>query len=544
MIKYITTKLDNLVGYLQHNSKYLFLFCVILMIPAFFINLGLLDLFLHADESTRALVALEMFLSHDFITPTINGLNYMNKPPLYNWILVLFANMGGGFSEFMLRLPATLSLFALGLTVYLFVKKEYGKRFAMINALMIITCGRVLFWESFFSIIDFSFSAAVYGGIMCIYYFYKRDKYLLMFVVSYALAAIAFMLKGLPAVVFQGITLVVLLGYEKKIRKLFTIEHLIGIAVFLFITGSYYSMYLVRNPGSTIFSVILDESTKRTVLQNDGFHTLKAILNFPKDMFYHYLPWSLFLVFLFRKGFWTTVNREPFLKFNLWVFLANLVVYWTSPDVYPKYIMMLMPMLFTVLWYFARIDFDKRDIKAYLLGRCVLILIIVFSIGPFIFPFLRDVSYIDHYYVKAGSLFLVGLVLFYFFLKLRNQRIILTMAFLLLIRVGFDWFIWPLRYEKFIGLKNDAIAVAKMTKDKNLYYYTDTKVSRGTSFYISRETQHIIRFKGDNFSPDDFCIVDTESLKTLRQSHLYFNMLYGFGTLPEGTPLYLIGFTP
>jgi len=539
MINSISEKIKEILHYLQNNSKYLFLFCIILMIPAFFINLGLIDFFLHSDETTRTLVALEMYISHDFVTPTINGLHYMNKPPLYNWILVLFANIGG-FNEFMLRLPATLSLFALASIIYFFVKKECGKRFAMVNALMILTCGRVLFWESFFTVIDFTFSAAVYAGIMSIYYFYKKDRYMLMYIVSYALAAVAFMLKGLPAIVFQGITLVVLFGYEKKIRNLFTIEHLMGIATFLFITGSYYMIYLIKNPDNTIFSVLLDESTKRTVLQNDVFHTIKAMLRFPVDMFYHYLPWSLFIVFLFRKRFWKTVNNDPFLKFNFWVFLANLLVYWTSPDVYPKYIMMLMPMFYTVCWYFARKDFEARDIKAVILGKIVMAFMVVFSIGPFIFPFFKNISFIDYYIVKSTFLFVITIVILYLFLRLRNQRIILTMAFLLLIRVAFDWFIWPIRYEKFINLKTEAIKVAKMTKDKDLFFYTGTKVDRGTSYYLSNEKKQILRFKGNCFSPEDYCIVDPESLRKLSQTRHKFKKLYGFETLPEGNKLYLI----
>lgn len=542
MIKSISEKSNDIVHYLQDNNKYLFLFCFVLMIPAFFINLGLIDFFLHNDESTRTLVALEMYLSHDFITPTINGINYLNKPPLYNWILVLFAKVCGEFNEFSLRLPSTLSLFGLGLTVFYFVKKEYGKQFALITALMIITCGRVLFWESFFSIIDFSFSLAVYAGIMVIYFYYKRNRFLEMFMVSYALAAVAFMMKGLPAIVFQGITLVVLLGYEKKIRKLFTIEHLIGIAVFAIITGCYYLIYLIKNPESTIFSILLDESIKRTLIQKDGIHAIKLILQFPFDMFYHYLPWSLFIVFLFRKGFWKIVNNEPFLKFNLFVFFANLLVYWTSPDVYPKYILMLMPMLFTVCWYFARIDFERRDWKASIMGKIVLILMVVFFAGPFVFAFFRDVHFIEYYNAKTAFLIIVNLIILFLFIKIRKQRIILTIAFMLLIRIAFDWFIWPTRYDRFIDLKNEAIEVANITKNKNVYYYPGTKVNRATSFYISREKKQIIRFKRDHYATTDFCIVDKESFEVLKQTKVRYRNLFTLETLPLGTSLYLIGF--
>jgi 4-amino-4-deoxy-L-arabinose transferase-like glycosyltransferase len=489
-------------------------------------------------------VALEMFLSHDFITPTINGVNYMNKPPLYNWILVLFANLGGGFSEFMLRLPATISLLVFGLTVYLFVKKEYGKRFAMINALMIITCGRVLFWESFFSIIDFSFSVAVYAGIMFIYFYHKRDRFLLMFIVSYVFAAVAFMLKGLPAIVFQGITLIVLLVYEKKVKKLFTIEHLIGIAVFVFITGSYYLIYIIKNPGSSIFSVLLDESIKRTVVQFNGFHVIRAMLRFPFDMIYHYLPWSAFIVSLFKKRFWKEVNNEPFLKFNLLIFLSNLLVYWTSPDVYPKYILMLMPMFFTVVWYFARKSIDKKNIKIILMEKFVMVLMVIFSFGPFIFPLFKDIQFINHYYGKAVFLILINLFILYLFIKLRKQRIILTIIFLLLIRIAFDWFIWPIRFDKFTDLKKDAIEVAKITNDKSLYIYTGSNVDRATSFYITREKEKIIRFKCGKFSPDEYCIIDKENLNELKMTNQEYVMLYIFETLPTGDSLYLTGFKP
>jgi len=114
------------------------------------------------------------------------------------------------------------------------------------------------------------------------------------------------------------------------------------------------------------------------------------------------------------------------------------------------------------------------------------------------------------------------------------------MAFLLLIRVAFDWFIWPIRYEKFINLKTEAIKVAKMTKDKDLFFYTGTKVDRGTSYYLSNEKKQILRFKGNCFSPEDYCIVDPESLRKLSQTRHKFKKLYGFETLPEGNKLYLI----
>ena len=61
---------------LKHPGK-VFLFLILLSIPAFFINLGLLALF--ADEPTRANVALEMILSKNYALPTIGAEYYYNK---------------------------------------------------------------------------------------------------------------------------------------------------------------------------------------------------------------------------------------------------------------------------------------------------------------------------------------------------------------------------------------------------------------------------------------------------------------------------------
>ena len=72
-----------------------------------------------ADEPTRTIVSLEMLLRGGAF-PTINNEAYLNKPPLYNWILVPFL-MVFGESEWVVRLPAILSLLALGYLIFYFL---------------------------------------------------------------------------------------------------------------------------------------------------------------------------------------------------------------------------------------------------------------------------------------------------------------------------------------------------------------------------------------------------------------------------------------
>ena len=69
------------------NTLWVILACLLLL-PALLINLGLMTFI--DDEAIRALVALEMKWSGNFITPTLHGEYYYNKPPLFNGILLVF----------------------------------------------------------------------------------------------------------------------------------------------------------------------------------------------------------------------------------------------------------------------------------------------------------------------------------------------------------------------------------------------------------------------------------------------------------------------
>ena len=71
-------------------NRTIYILAIVLLIPALLINLGLLAFI--DDEGIRSLVALEMKLSGNYITPTLHGMYYYNKPPLYNWLLLVSCN--------------------------------------------------------------------------------------------------------------------------------------------------------------------------------------------------------------------------------------------------------------------------------------------------------------------------------------------------------------------------------------------------------------------------------------------------------------------
>ena len=150
-------------------------------------------------------------------------------------------------------------------------------------SLMFITCGRILMYDSFYGLIDIAYSALVFMSIMLIWHFFKKENLLILFLVSYALTAVTFLMKGLPSIYYQGVSLLVIFISEKKFKKLFSWKHLSGILLFVCIIGLYYAFTLPGIPGifRNVFQVLFTESSEKTALGFSIADTVKYIFTFP-----------------------------------------------------------------------------------------------------------------------------------------------------------------------------------------------------------------------------------------------------------------------
>jgi len=59
------------------------------------------------EEGRRALVALQMLETRNFLIPNILGEPYFNKPPLFYWLLALVFSITNNCSEFVARSVST-----------------------------------------------------------------------------------------------------------------------------------------------------------------------------------------------------------------------------------------------------------------------------------------------------------------------------------------------------------------------------------------------------------------------------------------------------
>lgn len=456
------------------KSPYFFLILgLILFFPAFTINLA--DEPIGEDEAIRALVAFEMHKSGDYITPKMGGEYYLRKPPLYNWLIAGSYELFGNYSEMALRFPMILSLLLFSATIFFIVRKELGLRLAVLNALLFLTLGRIIIYESLMGLIDMAYSWLTYLFFMLAYILFRKEKFLLLFVLAYLITAATWMMKGLPSIVFLGISLLVLFISGKSFKLLFNWRHFAGIFIFLALVGTYYLLYFSRNDISLeeYFMTLLGQSTRRTVIRYGFMDTIIQFFRFPFDMLYHFLPWTLLVLGLFVKGSIKRVWAQPFLRYNILLLGFNIIPYWTSPEVHPRYILMLLPLFFVVVsWAYE--DLRERGLKMarvieYIFGG----LLIIISLAPWSAPYLDMVKNVDHVLIVSAALSAFMVVLCMLYWMSRPYRLFWLAIAILVLRIGFDFLILPTRQIDSDPARSKVLAyeLAEKTKGKALYSY-------------------------------------------------------------------------
>ena len=99
-------------------------------------GLGALDL--KGEEPRRALPAIHMLRSGDWLVPRVGAAPYLSKPPLLNWLIAISFRLGG-IHEWTARLPSALAVLALGLVVAIHAESWLGPGGALLAAVFCLT---------------------------------------------------------------------------------------------------------------------------------------------------------------------------------------------------------------------------------------------------------------------------------------------------------------------------------------------------------------------------------------------------------------------
>jgi 4-amino-4-deoxy-L-arabinose transferase-like glycosyltransferase len=420
------------------------------------------------DECRRAIIPMEMCISGDYLKPTLNGELYLNKPPLYNWIVAMSYKIIGAYDAYSLRFPVVLSILLNGLLIFFVVRKYCDEPVAAMAALAFVTNWRTLTLDSMLGLLEHTLALVIYAGFLWIFIFGEKKKYLILFAGSYFIAAIGFLIKGLPALAHHGIALLVYFVYSKKFKLLFSWYHIAGVALLMISCALFYIPFSLHNHigFSAIADKLFSESAKRY-----GFtgirHFIYVLIDFPLDFIKHFLPWTIFIIVLFRKGNIQRIFENRFVAFNALLFVANIPIYWMASLKNPHYLYFFLPLLFTVLFYL----WDMTPVKNWrrvgiemLLG----VFIVCALVAAVYAPFSEWLNAIDGKWVK--SVFITGclafLLLYYF--QRKALRLFVFVGVMLVLRLVFNLYVLPQRVEEQMKIPRLADQIQEIVKDKPL----------------------------------------------------------------------------
>jgi 4-amino-4-deoxy-L-arabinose transferase-like glycosyltransferase len=322
---------------------------VLLVAAGLLVNLGTRPI--EMEEPRRALVALEMALRGNLLVPTTNGALYVNKPPVFNWVLLAFMRAFGSTDEWVLRLPTVVSMLLAALLLFAVARRHLERRTALTAAAFQLTFTTLLFYGSLYGEIDVFYALLVMLQALAVFLLEQRGRPVAMFVLSYLAAAAGFLTKGMPSVAVQALTLGVWLIHARRWRWLVSWAHLAGLAAFALCVGGYLAAYAWYADPAPYLAKLLFDAAERTAPGGElrlG-RTALQLVGFPLQLAALALPWVVFAPGLLSSGARARIRSTPFLRFCVVFLAANVAPYWVSPGNRPRYMFIFLPFLAALL---------------------------------------------------------------------------------------------------------------------------------------------------------------------------------------------------
>ncbi len=196
-------------------------------------------------DSSHAQAAQHFAESTDWVTAKVNGIRYIEKPPLPYWIVAVSYRIFGQ-SAFATHLPNALAMLGLAWLSWLWARRAWGPRAGLYAGLGVLTSvGAFLFTR--FIIPEAILSLFLLVALYCLITGLELDQPS-RFYWMWANVALALMIKGLIAPVFflgTAIPYLLLTGQWRRWRKLRLIT---GPLVFLAIAAPWHILCGLANP--------------------------------------------------------------------------------------------------------------------------------------------------------------------------------------------------------------------------------------------------------------------------------------------------------
>ncbi len=257
-----------------------------------------------ADEPRYAQVAREMLDHRDWITPTLNGRPWLEKPPLYYWQATL-AYSAFGVNDVAARIPSALDATLLVVAIYLFFRR-FRHGVEVDAALIAASCAGVVGYAHAAST-DVVLASTFAIGMLSWWAWREADKriYLALF---YFFMALGMLAKGPVAPFLAAIVIFLFAAAARDWRLIIRSLWFPGALLFCVVALPWYLAVEMRNP-QFFHEFILQQNFAR--FSTNLYHHPEPFWYFLPVVLLALMPWTIFVIAAFAQSarvWWAETN--------------------------------------------------------------------------------------------------------------------------------------------------------------------------------------------------------------------------------------------
>src|SRR6185437_11452913 len=199
-------------------------------------------------DATHSQAAQAMLHTGDWVTLHVNGIRYLEKPPLPYWIAASSMRIFGE-NTFAIHLPLALTILVLALLGYAWGRRAFSERTGFYTALFTLTSAGVFLFTRIFipdALLSLLLALSIYSALRALDSSTRNPR--LWSYVMWSTLACAVLTKGFVAIVFLFAAVGLFLILTGEWRRWRLLHPFTGLALFLAIAAPWHILAALRNP--------------------------------------------------------------------------------------------------------------------------------------------------------------------------------------------------------------------------------------------------------------------------------------------------------
>jgi 4-amino-4-deoxy-L-arabinose transferase-like glycosyltransferase len=282
------------------------------------------------DEGRYVGVAWEMLTSGNWLYPTLNGLPFFHKPPLFYWITASSLSLFGTH-EWAARLAPLLGGAIAAFSLYGFLLRQSGRGTARWT-LLILATQPLFFGGAQFANLDMLVAgficAATLWGAEAALNLGRSEPYRGRLAGAYLAAALGMLAKGLIGIALPGMTILIWLAWTRRLGLLRRLVWLPGLALFFLVAAPWFVAMQERFPEFAHYFFVYNHFERFT---EGGFNNAEPFWFYLPVVLGLTLPWSWWLAAAWRRHR-CTADEQSSTRSLMWIWVAVIIGFFSIPS--------------------------------------------------------------------------------------------------------------------------------------------------------------------------------------------------------------------